>query len=160
MSVTIRRLKSSDRPSLEEMLSNTSVFSTEETAVALELIDIALQNPEQRDYLIYVCEEAGEVLGYHCTGKRPMTDGVYDLYWIVVKPNSAGKGTGTQLLHHAEQLVRDLNGRWVLAETSSRAIYEKTRSFYEKNGYSVVASIPDFYSVGDALMIFGKSLLN
>lgn len=160
MGVHIRQLKQEDRPFLEAMLSDTSVFSKEETVVALELIDIALQNAEQSDYHIFVCESDGEVVGYHCIGKRPLTDGVYDLYWIVVKPGIAGKGLGSQLLLHAEQFVREQNGRWILAETSSRDIYDKTRSFYTKNGYTVIASIPDFYSLGDALLIFGKSLLN
>lgn len=160
MSVHIRRLESTDRPFLEEMLSDTSVFTPDETVVALELIDIALNNNEQTDYHIFVSETDGEVTGYHCTGRRPLTDGVYDLYWIVVKPGTAGKGIGSQLLRHAEEFVKELNGRWLLAETSSRDIYSKTRSFYEKNGYTVIAQIPDFYTLGDALMIFGKSLLN
>lgn len=160
LSVHIRQLKKEDRPFLEEMLSDTSVFSHEETLVALELIDIALNNDGQTDYHLFVCEQDGVVAGYHCTGQRPLTDGVFDLYWIVVKPGIAGKGIGSMLLQHAEAFVREQKGRWLLAETSSRDIYQKTRSFYEKNGYSVIASIPDFYSVNDALMIFGKRLLN
>ncbi len=160
MSEVIRLLESRDRPSLEALLSDISVFSTEETSVALELIDFALNNPGQTDYLIYVLAQQDEVIGYHCTGKRPLTDGVYDLYWIVVNQQKAGKGSGSRLLRHAERLVNEAKGRWLLCETSSRAIYDKTRSFYAKNGYEVVASIPDFYSTGDALMIYGKSFKN
>ncbi len=160
MSEVIRLLENRDRPSLEAILSDTSVFSPEETSVALELIDIALNNPEQTDYHIFVLTEQDTVVGYHCTGKRPLTDGVYDLYWIVVDQQKAGKGSGSQLLHHAEHFVKVSKGRWLLCETSSRAIYDKTRSFYVKNGYEVIASIPDFYSAGDALMIYGKSFKN
>ena len=160
MSEFIRLLESRDRPSLEAILSDTSVFSPEETSVALELIDIALNNPEQTDYHIFVLTQQDEVIGYHCTGKRPLTDGVYDLYWIVVNQQKAGKGSGSLLLHHAEEFVNGVKGRWLLCETSSRAIYDKTRSFYVKNGYTVIASIPDFYSAGDALMIYGKSFKN
>ncbi len=160
MNANIRQLKKEDRASLEAMLSDTTVFYPEETVVALELIDIALGNPDQTDYYIYVYEEDGLVLGYHCTGKRPLTDGTYDLYWIVVAPGTTGKGIGSKLLVHAESFVKSENGRWLLAETSSRDIYEPTRSFYLKNGYPLVSSIPDFYAVGDALMIYGKKFIN
>ena len=41
-------------------------------------------------------------LGYHCTGKRPLTDAVYDMYWIVADPESQIKGIGTKFVEHAE----------------------------------------------------------
>jgi len=43
-----------------------------------------------------------------------------------------------------------------LAETSSKESYLKTRNFYLKNSFSVVAQIENFYSDGDHLVIFGK----
>lgn len=156
----IRRLKQDDRPALETILRKTKNFNDEEISVALELIDIALLNAGQSDYQIFVYEEKGKIVGYHCTGKRPLTDGVYDLYWIVVDPEASGKGIGTKLLQHAESFVREQNGRWMLAETSSKELYRATQKFYFKNEFTIVAEINDFYAVGDALLVFGKYLLN
>jgi aminoglycoside 6'-N-acetyltransferase I len=145
-----------DREKLSEILRGIVQFNAEEVEVAMELIDVAILRPLQEDYLIYVYEQDGNVIGYHCTGRRPLTDGVFDLYWIVVDPSVQSKGIGRQLLNHAEGIVAQNKGRWLLAETSSKDSYLGTRSFYMKNGYSVVAEIRDFYSLKDNLVIFGK----
>lgn len=154
----IRRLQPADRPALLAMLQKVNNFDPQEVDVAMELIDIALSNPMQTDYNIFVLVQNNEVTGYHCTGRRPLTDGTYDLYWIVVDPDRAGKGSGSLLLRHAESFVQEQNGRWVLAETSSRSLYQKTRDFYVHNNYALIAEIPDFYSVGDSLCIYGKRI--
>ncbi|MGE5683507.1 MAG: GNAT family N-acetyltransferase [Bacillota bacterium] len=152
----IRKLKPEDRPVILEMLGKIVQFNQAEVEVAIELIDAALFRPEQDDYLIYIYEEEGKPLGYHCTGRRPLTDGVFDLYWIVVDPDTQGKGVGSLLLKHAEDIVINNKGRWLLAETSSKDSYCATRDFYMKKGYSIVAQINDFYTVKDSLVIFGK----
>ena len=156
----IRRLQPADRSSIEAILGKIEIFSGEEVSVAMELIDIAINIPAQQDYHIFVLEQDNQVTGYHCTGKRPLTEGTYDLYWIVVDPERAGKGSGTLLLKHAENFVAERNGRWLLAETSSRSGYEKTREFYRRNNYAVLANIADFYAKDDALYIFGKDFSN
>lgn len=122
----------------------------------MELIDITINIPGQQDYNIFVKEQDNQVIGYHCTGRRPMTDAVYDLYWIAVDPAVKGKGFGKELLTHAEQFVKDQSGRLILAETSSKENYGKTRAFYEKNEYSLLAEIKHFYAMDDSLLVFGK----
>ncbi len=152
----IRKLKSDDRQQIVDLLSRTSNFKQVECDVAMELIDIAILRPEQEDYNIYVYEDNGIIEGYHCTGKRPLTDGVFDLYWIVVDPKVQGKGIGKQLLKHSEEFVSENKGRWLLAETSSKDDYDNTRNFYLRNNYKVVAQIDNFYSLNDSMIIFGK----
>ncbi|MCX6151497.1 MAG: GNAT family N-acetyltransferase [Ignavibacteriales bacterium] len=152
----IRKLKSDDRSQIENLLAHTNNFNKVECEIAMELIDIALLQPGQEDYNIFVYDEDGKVLGYHCTGKRALTDGVFDLYWIVVDPEKKNKGIGSQLLKHAEDLVANKGGRWLLAETSSKESYLATRDFYQRKKYSIVAQINDFYSLNDSLIIFGK----
>lgn len=154
----IRKLKSEDREQLKRILSNVNQFKPTECDVALELIDISIMNPVQEDYNVFVFEENGKVLGYHCTGQRPLTNGVYDLYWIAVDPAIQGKGIGAKLLKHAEEFIIEKKGRLILAETSSRDNYNGTRDFYLKHNFSVLAEIKDFYSVEDNLIIFGKYL--
>lgn len=158
--IVIREMKKEDREQLKEILFQTKNFSTEEKEVGLELIDIAINNPEQKDYYFKVAEVNNKVLGYYCIGHRALTDGVYDLYWIVVSPDARGLGIGSELIKDAEEYVKSKNGRLILAETSSRDDYENTRKFYKKNNYKEVAIIKDFYRVGDSLIIFGKYLNN
>lgn len=156
----IRRLKPADAAVIEKMLGRIPNFKSSEVSVAMELVNIAAFNADQTDYHVFVYEHDNNLVGYHCTGKRPLTDGTYDLYWIVSDPESPVKGIGSALLTHAEEFVISNNGRWLLAETSSKDDYAGTRRFYLKNLYSIIAEIKDFYSVGDDLLIFGKFFRN
>jgi ribosomal protein S18 acetylase RimI-like enzyme len=152
----IRRLKPDDAAKIENILNKIEIFNDEEVRVAMELVNVAASDLKQTDYNIFVFENDGMIIGYHCTGKRSLTDGVYDLYWIVTDPEHGKKGIGKNLLKHAERFVEENNGRWLLIETSSRESYTATRNFYLRNNYSIVSEIKDFYAVNDSLIVFGK----
>ncbi|MBU1298754.1 MAG: GNAT family N-acetyltransferase [Bacteroidetes bacterium] len=154
----IRKLHKDDREQIHRLIIETAVFSDEEVNIAMELIDIFINNPNQKDYDLYSAIENGEVLGYICIGPTPITDGSYDLYWIVVKVLSHGKGVGKKLIQFAENSVMKNNGRLLVAETSSQEKYRNTREFYLRIGYSELAKINDYYKVGDDLIIYGKYL--
>jgi len=152
----IRKIKQADVSGIEKILKKIPTFTKAEVDVAMELVNIAANNPLQEDYHIFVYELEDRILGYHCTGRRPLTDGVYDLYWIASDPDTDIKGIGKSLLEHAEAFVKENNGRWLLAETSSKESYLKTRNFYLRNNFLVVAHIENFYSEDDHLIVFGK----
>jgi len=156
----IRRLKPADTEIIEGILKKIPLFKKEDIKVAMELVNITASNPSQTDYNIFIYENDGTVLGYHCTGKRPLTDAVYDLYWIVTDPDHGKKGIGKSLLEHAEDFVTQNNGRWMLIETSSKESYNATRNFYMRNNYTIISQINDFYSKGESLLIFGKYFSN
>lgn len=154
----IDEIRRTDREPLHRLLAATGYFSEDEIAIALELIDIALEKPGQNDYLIRVCRDGDRVLGYYCVGPTPATESTYDLYWIAVAPDMHGKGIGTALNAHLEQLIRSRGGNLVVAETSSRPQYEQTRRFYQSRGYAELARIAGYYRPGDDLVVFGKYL--
>jgi len=146
-----------DKDPIRIILEETSVFTESEIAVALELIDIVLNNDHQKDYQIYsAISEDGNVVGYYCIGPTPMTIGTYDLYWIAVKPFAHNKGIGKELLNHAELLIKHRGGRLVVAETSSQPKYENTRKFYISAQYQELSRIKDYYKIGDDLVVYGK----
>ncbi|MDH4069410.1 MAG: GNAT family N-acetyltransferase [Ignavibacteria bacterium] len=152
----IRPLAASDRQPILDLLRGTGVFSSDEIDIALELIDIVLTNPDQKDYIIYSHEESGVVDGYYCIGPTPATDGTFDLYWIAVGVSAQGKGVGRQLNRHAEQQIVERDGKLIIVETSSREAYEGTRRFYAKQQYQELARIRDYYKTGDDLVVYGK----
>lgn len=156
----IRRIKKKDRAGLVKLINSNNIFKKSEMKVAVDLIDEALEleKPDEYDYNIFVYVEGNEVKGYHCTGKRYMTKGVFDLYWIMVDQKEHGKGIGKKLLKHADRFVRKNDGYLIIAETSSTKKYNSTRQFYLKNRYKVLAEIKDFYKFNDNLIIFGKYL--
>jgi ribosomal protein S18 acetylase RimI-like enzyme len=153
---TVRPIRPGDREPILQLVRSTGFFSDEEVAIAAELVDVVLQRPEQKDYLICTCEEEGTVLGYYCIGPTPATASTYDLYWIAVRPDVQGRGVGTILNRHAEELVKSRGGRLMIAETSSQPRYEGTRAFYLNRGYSELARIRDYYRAGDDLIVYGK----
>ena len=111
----------------------------------------------QGDYITFVIDEDG-VRGYVCIGPVPLTQGVYDLYWIVVDAAARGRQYGQRLLRFAEEEVKRRAGRMVLIETSSLPAYEGTRRFYLAAGYPEVARIANFYKPGDDKIIYGKNV--
>ena len=102
---TIRPLLRTDREPLLRLRRATGVFTDDEIAIALELIDIVLDRPDQKDYEIAVYDDGEGPVGYTCIGPTPGTEGTYDLYWIAVDPALHGRGIGRELDLHVERSV-------------------------------------------------------
>lgn len=155
--VKVRKMIRQDREQVHDILVSTGFFTTAETEVAMELIDIFLSKPEQKDYIVQVAQKTdNKICGYMCYGPTPVTSGTYDLYWIAVHPDSQNKGIGKTLLTFLEQEVIRLQGRLIIIETSSQKKYESTQAFYLRSGYQLAAQIKDFYQPGDDRMIYIK----
>lgn len=152
----IRKVEDSDREELVSIINGIGLFNDEEKAVAIELIDESLKDETNYYQTFVILHEGKTVAGYYCIGKRALTDGVYDLYWIVVGTGFQSHGYGNALLQHAESYAANAGGRLLLAETSSKQSYKQTRSFYKKNHYEELATIRDFYSINDNLIVYGK----
>ncbi len=157
--MTIRCLRREDQESIKNILAATEMFSAEEIEIAVELIQIYLDDPKQKDYELFTSiDENNRVLGYVCVGPTPATIGTYDLYWIAVEPMLHSKGVGTALLSFVEQRLKEHGGKLLIAETSSMQKYKNTRAFYERKGFVQLARIPEYYKPGDDLVIYGKYL--
>ncbi len=152
----IRKLIQSDREKIKRILESTGNFTEDEINIAMELINIYINDENQKDYEIFVDEEENIIRGYVCIGPRPLTTGTYDLYWIAVNPEVQSKGIGSRLIKYIEDHIKERQGRLILIETSGKPSYEKERKFYEKNMYSEIVNIRDFYNKGDSLVIYGK----
>lgn len=159
----IRPVEARDRERIHQILVSTNRFTEEEVGVADELVELAVEHPEKGDYNVYVLEEPDsgphkQVQGYVCYGPTPMTDGVFDLYWIAVDPRQQGLGYGQLLLRFVENEVRRQRGRMLLIETSSKESYGPTMRFYQRSGYDEISRIKDFYRIEDDKVVFCKKL--
>jgi GNAT superfamily N-acetyltransferase len=154
----IRRIERRDREPVLQLLHGTGAFQAHELNVALELVDTALNKPEQQDYHPYVLETDGLLLAYACFGKNPMTRATFDLYWLATRRDEMRRGYGRQLFHFVEEQIRALGGRLLVIETSSKESYAGSRAFYLKVGCVFAAALPEFYDEGDDRVIYYKSL--
>ena len=154
----IRGFVAADRLPVIELLRSTGNFTAVEIGIAAELIDTILDQPAQQDYYAFVDAAGPDVTGFLLLGQTPATAGTWDMYWIAVHPNHHGSGVATALDCFAEAFVQSRGGYWILAETSSQESYARTRAFYRKRNYQVVARIPDYYRYNDDLIVFGKRL--
>lgn len=155
--VKIRKMVSRDRDAVHKIIEHTRMFTEAEVSVAMELIDIYLNNKNQKDYFVYVAEnESNAVFGYVCYGPTPATEGTYDLYWIAVALEAQQQGIGKKLLIFTEDEVVRMKGRMIIIETSSLPKYKPTQDFYLRNHYQLDARIKDFYRIGDDRLIFVK----
>jgi ribosomal protein S18 acetylase RimI-like enzyme len=150
-------LRPEHRALVLDLLRRTAEFRRDEVDVAVELVDDALRGGT--DYRFVVDEgEGGTLLGYACFGATPMTEGTFDLYWIVVEPASKRAGVGRRLLERVEAELRGEGARLLRVETEGGDAYAATRGFYQRVGYEVLATIRDFYALGRDLVVFGRYL--
>ena len=146
-----------DGPQIRGIAARAGVFNQEEVECVVDLWEDYLRvGPVVGGYNFIVDREGEQVLGFACYGPRDLTSGVFDLYWIAVDSDTHRNGVGRRLLTATEKEVRQAGGRMLIAETSGTTDYEPTRQFYLGLGYTMEATIRDFYTEGDDLAIFVK----
>jgi ribosomal protein S18 acetylase RimI-like enzyme len=146
----------SDLAALRRLVAATRVFYPRERAVALELLVERLRRGPRSGYSFFFADRGTELVGYCAWGAVPLTERSFDLYWIAVSPAAQGQGLGQALLKLAERAVARRGGGNLYIETSSRAVYERTRRFYRHARYRQVARLRDFYAPGDHKIMFCK----
>ena len=89
-----------------------------------------------------------------------MTEGTWDLYWIVTHPRRARRGVARALVDaHGGTSCAPRGARLVRVETSRLDGYGAARAFYERLQLSGGARVlPDFYDPGDDLLVMLKRL--
>jgi ribosomal protein S18 acetylase RimI-like enzyme len=155
----MRSLQRNDIPGLEQILhtlQKAGNFTADEVECAMELLNLVLDQPDQKDYIVVVAEKNAGVVGYILYGQVPLTEGNFDIYWIATDPAEHGQGFGRLLLEHAERDMCRRGARMIGLETSSKGNYDRTRLFYDNAGYQVESVIRDFYTPGDDRVTYVK----
>lgn len=126
MRITLTKHASHIKETLEIAISLPEYFTKE-----------AIKNMEddfKKDYLI-IAEDAS-IEGFLCFGIRQNR---YELLWMAVKKDKQSQGIGKSLLKFLIQHLKDKNIKELYAKTlspeDSYTPYERTRKFYEENGF-------------------------
>jgi GNAT superfamily N-acetyltransferase len=147
-----------DPERVREIVASTGFFYEFEIPVAVELVQDHLEEGEDSSYHFIFAEVDGRTVAYSCFGLIACTEGGFDLFWIATHNDFRGTGIGKLLLEETHRQIRELGGRYVIAETSMLEKYLPTRLFYEKNNYLSEGVIKDFYKPGDSKVIYVKRL--
>lgn len=147
-----------DSPSLIEIAAGTGVFKPHELVALQEVLDDYHAANREYGHQAHTWEEGGTPVGFVYLAPTAMTDRTWELWWIAVDVRRQGQGLGSKLLTAVEEAVQAASGRLLLIETSSTPVYQPTRRFYLRHGYTEAAVIPDFYADGDGKVIFSKRM--
>jgi GNAT superfamily N-acetyltransferase len=148
-----------DAEAVENLIRRVGIFSESETAIARELVVENLARGEEASgYYFLFADGSRGIEGYACLGPVPGTHRRCELYWIAVDPEGRRRGLGRRLQHAAEDVARDLDAAYLIAETSTLPAYAAARNFYLSGGFALIAEVPDWHDDGDGLAIFRKPL--
>jgi ribosomal protein S18 acetylase RimI-like enzyme len=156
----IRPTVPADTPELLTLTQATDVFKDLEIKALQEVLDDYHAVNQAQGHQCVTLVDKEQIMGFAYIAPAAMTDRTWYLYWIAVRKQTQARGLGRKLLLHAENAIREAKGRILLIETSGLPYYELTRKFYLKNGYEQEATLRDFYSDGDNLVVFRKRLLD
>lgn len=148
----------SDRAGIEAILRSTEYFYEFEIQTALEIADDTLTKGKDAGYYWMKINDEDGLVAFANYGKNAFSTHSWDLYWIAVHQNSRHKKLGTLLLKAIEDDVKKEGGKILWIETSGRPLYTSTEGFYRRNGYTLQASLKDFYASGDPKQIYSKAL--
>lgn len=151
--MTIRFLQQSDLPAISRILDDTGLFPIE--ALDEMITPFLSEQTANERWFVYDDAELGVVALGYCRLER-FTEGTWNLLAIGVHTHLQGQGIGSALIKHIERSLSQ--ERLLLVETSSHAEFAKTRAFYVKCGYELVATIPDYWATGDDKQIFSRRL--
>lgn len=153
----IRPIGKDDVEDVVRLVVAAGMFTTDESQIVRELLhdyDVAAAD----GHTCLIDAEAGKVVGVAFHQPKGPADRLWDLTMIAVMPQLQGTGRGTALLRWVEDDLRSRQQRMLLVDTSGTAQYDRTRTFYQRCGYTQVARIPDYWTDGDDLVVFAKRL--
>jgi ribosomal protein S18 acetylase RimI-like enzyme len=152
-------MKKTDIEIYVEIARVTGAFKNSELDVLREVIQDSRAQSCQDYLMLDERSQDGAVLGFVILGSTSMTEFTWDVYWLVVNKDFHRRGIGKQLIKKTEQLVAQKFGRAVLrVEASGRPENLSVLNFYRSAGFVEAGRIPDFYSRGDDLVVFYKSV--
>ena len=155
--MAIRDATPADAAAICGIAVRSDLFPAEEVAVVETMMADYFAGLDRRGHRC-VLDEADEPIGVAYYEPAPATDRTWYLTMIGVTAEHQGRGRGTALLGHIEDDLRASRQRLLLVETSGADSFAATRRFYRHCGYTVEATVADYYEPGDDMVMFAKNL--
>lgn len=152
--MNIRPTGFEDIPSLMIVLDETQLFPSEMLPDMLS--EFLARDGSQEIWL--TGELAGAVVAFCYAAPEPLTEGTWNMLALAVHPSRQGAGCGGAVVASLEATLKRAGHRVMIAETSGKDEFARTRAFYRRQGYVEEARIRDFWARGDDKVVFWKSL--
>jgi ribosomal protein S18 acetylase RimI-like enzyme len=153
----IRDVTKVDFAGMVGILDDIREFSSLDIACCRDCLQDYVEGVEPT-YRFICSEDDSGIDGFACFDSDTLSDGVVEVYWVVVAPRKQKNGIGSLLLSHIESEARMKKARMIVLETESDPLYVNARRLYEKCGFAREAVIKDFYHEGDDKVMYVKRL--
>jgi ribosomal protein S18 acetylase RimI-like enzyme len=148
----IRPLQRGDLGRLAYLVDANEMFPSE---LLVEMTSAFFDGDTSQRWLVF---DDGQVDAACYFVPEGFADGVWNLLMIAVDPQRHGKGLGTKLMRHVEEVLAKDGVRILLVDTSGTDEFQRTRGFYAMLGYEQEARIRDYWTKGDDKITFRKVL--
>jgi GNAT superfamily N-acetyltransferase len=159
MPVISKGITFEDLKGMQEILRSTGFFYEFEIEIALDLASSSVQSDqEESSYCWIKITDNKKIIAFANYVKNSFSIHSWELYWIAVHQEFREKKLGSLLLKAVEDDIKSSGGKILWLDTSGRPLYAPTEEFYKRNGYTLRASLPDFYAPGDPKQVYSKIL--
>jgi ribosomal protein S18 acetylase RimI-like enzyme len=154
--IELREYIAADREAAVEAIVESTLFDADDAEFLRGVFDSHLEAGSRSRCIVALVH--GRVTGVAYARPEEATDRVWDLTMIGVRVSEQGSGVGTALMRRVEDDLAREGQRLVLVRTSGTERFAATRAFYERLGYDDVARIPEYWSVGDDLVVLRRAV--
>lgn len=153
----IRRITRDDTAAVTALGISSGLFDESDRAFLEGMMTRYFEGNEDAGHECVICIDH-EPVGAAYYEPALATDGTWYLTLIAVNYEQQGRGYGTALMQHIETVLQAGGQRVLLVETSGLPDFALTRSFYIRCGYEEEARVRDYFTVGDDMVLFRKTL--
>lgn len=105
-----------------------------------------------------VRDEVGRVIAINCVTENEQRTGGYSWDYIVVHRAHRKSGVASVLIEEMLSTLREAGARYVMTFTCSLPEYASIRRKFEKLGFQLYGTCPDYYYDGEDRLIYGLRL--
>jgi len=161
-SISVRAAAVADVEHIRALALGNAMFAPEDMAGFDDGLNGYLSGEPEGHRWLVATDVGGHVVGAAYVAPESFGDRVWNLYFLAADPARHRRGTGSALVRHVEQMLREegeATARVLIVETSSGPAYEGARRFYASRGFDREAAIREFYGPDEDKIVFWKSLV-
>lgn len=119
-----------------------------------------LDSIDKANHRYWYVEKEGVIIGAIGVRENKYGTAGYEMNsdYFAVHKDYRRQGMALQLLKTVEQYVSEKGGRYLHILSCDAPYYKPARAFYEKNGYTQVGHIPDYYIENEGRVDYFKKI--